>query len=215
MHIAAANEKTFPNLLSPNSTNIVNIGRGGTDMHKAIAPLFKALKASLDSGNEALKTLRIYFIGTSYAPNGRGIPTISPLAKLFGIEEQVMEITDRISYYHTLATLLKADALFIPGSDDPKYTASKIYPYLLTQKPIMAIFNQASSVISIMKEYGVEHVYDYETVKDVYIHSFINALINGRLETTLYRPETVEKYSAKEMTLRQCKLFDKVLSGQN
>ena len=42
------------------------------------------------------------------------------------------------------------DALFMPGSDDPAYTASKIYPYLLTRKPLLAIFNAESPALAVL-----------------------------------------------------------------
>jgi len=215
LRIAGRNSKGFPRLLNERIINIVYIGRGGADMHKAITPLFKSLKTGLDEGNDALKNIRLYFIGTSYAPNGEGIPTISPLAKQFGVEDQVVEITNRIGYYHTLITLQQADALFIPGSDDPKYTASKIYPYLLTQKPLLAIFNQASSAINILKEYGVMHVYNYDTVTNANVNEFLMALTNGDLELPQYDPKAVNKYSALQMVLNQCNLFDKVISEKN
>ncbi|QEC80549.1 glycosyltransferase family 4 protein [Mucilaginibacter ginsenosidivorax] len=215
MQIAEQNKNTFPNLLDSKYTNIVYIGRGGADMHRAVTPLFNSLRAALNEGNEALKSLRFYFIGTSYAANGQGKPSILPLARQMGVEESVIEITDRISYYHTLITLQQADALFIPGSDDPKYTASKIYPYLLTPKPLLAIFNKASSVINIMKEYGVKQVYDYETVTNANISTFLSSLINGSTEPPQYHSEAVNKYSARQMTINQCKLFDSITGGEN
>ncbi|WP_439697056.1 hypothetical protein ACFGVS_00840 [Mucilaginibacter sp. AW1-7] len=215
MHLAEQNRDTFPNLLDSTYINIVYIGRGGADMHPAVIPLFKALKSALDQGNEAFKSLRFYFIGTSYAPNGQGKPSILPLARQLDVAESVIEITDRISYYHALITLQQADALFIPGSDDPKYTASKIYPYLLTPKPLLAIFNKASSVINIMKEYGVKQVYDYETVTDANISTFLSSLTNGSPEPPQYHAGAVNKYSAKQMTINQCKLFDSVTGGKN
>jgi hypothetical protein len=215
MQIAEQNRNAFDNLLDSKYTNIVYIGRGGADMHRAVTPLLKGLKAGLDKGNEAFKLLRLYFIGTSYAPNGLGKPSILPLARQLGVAENVIEITDRISYYHTLITLQQADGLFIPGSDDPKYTASKIYPYLLTKKPLLGIFNKASSAMNIMKEYGVKSVYDYDTVTDVNISTFLLSLINGDVEPPKYNPEAVKKYSARQMTIHQCKLFDSVISGKN
>lgn len=215
MRIAEQYMDRFSNLLSPQYINVVYVGRGGADMHTAITPLFKALKTGLDQGNEALKSVRLYFIGTSYAPNGQGKPSILPLARQLEVADNVIEITDRISYYHTLITLQQADALFIPGSDDPKYTASKIYPYLLTQKPLLAIFNKASSAINIMKEYGVKQVYDYETVTDANISTFLSSLINGSPEPPQYHAEAVNKYSARQMTINQCKLFDSVTRGEN
>ncbi|WP_413666193.1 glycosyltransferase [Mucilaginibacter sp. Mucisp86] len=211
LQIAKDNEKLFPNLLDESSVNVVYIGRGGKDMHKAISPVFEALQTGLKKDKEQYIKIKLYFIGTSYAPAGQGIATIQPLAKQYGIADHVVEITDRISYYQTLLTLQQADALFIPGSDDPKYTASKIFPYLLTKKTVLAVFNAASSAIPIMQQYGVEHVYSYDNITNENVFTFFNQLIQGGLKPVEYNTDAVKEYSAQEMTLAQCRLFDKVI----
>jgi hypothetical protein len=217
LKIAEDYRQQFEHLLDSQYINIVYIGRGGTDMHQAISILFKALKDGLDNEPRIFKRLKIYFIGTSYAPNGQGIPTILPLAKQFGIGNSIIEITDRISYYHTLVTLQQADALFIPGSDDPKYTASKIYPYLLFKKPLLAIFNSQSSANRILREYGVTHVYNYNSSDDVStkIYGFLKRAINYDIAEFKYDDEAVNNYSAQNMTRNQCFLFDKIINGKN
>jgi hypothetical protein len=215
LKIATDNSKHFSRLLDNNCINIVYIGRGGYDMHKAVKPLFDAFKAGLSAGVEPFSRLRFYFIGTSYAPNGQAKKTIEPFAKKFGIGEYVTEITDRIGYYHNLITLQQADALFIPGSDDYKYTASKIYPYLLVQKPLLAIFHKGSSAINILKEYGVENVYSYQDTKQKDIINFLKFVTNGSLSSATYDADAIEKYSAENMALKQCQLFDKVINGKN
>jgi len=121
LDIAKESKQAFPSILQPGFTNLVYVGRGGDDMHKAITPLFKALQLCLKNDQALFRSLRIYFIGTSYAPAGMGKATILPLAQQYGVEQQVIEITDRVSYYHALSILSDADALFIPGSDDPQY----------------------------------------------------------------------------------------------
>lgn len=133
----------------------VYIGRGGEDMHLALGGLFCALQSLRGEGEHAaLSRLRLHFIGTSYAATGRGMKTIEPLAKKFGLQDLVHEQPDRIPYSQTLRCLLDAHALIVPGSDDAGYTASKIYPYLLAGKPLLAIFHQNSSVSSLMKSCG-------------------------------------------------------------
>ncbi|MBB6110919.1 Glycosyltransferase Family 4 [Mucilaginibacter lappiensis] len=214
--IARENQTEFVNLLDARFINIVYTGRGGADMHQAITPVFEALKKGLtDKGDAFFSRLKFYFIGTSYAPAGQGKPTILPLAQQYGVADYVVEITDRISYYHTLLTLQQANALFIPGSDDPQYTASKIYPYLLTPKPLLAIFNGKSSAIPILKSYGVKHVYDYEKVTEININEFLSQLHNGNPEPPLYDQETISKYSAQQMTVNQCRLFNQVLNRES
>lgn len=207
MTIAAANSYKFQQLLDPVFKNIVYIGRGGADMHKAIAPLFNFLKTH----QTQYKNIRLYFIGTSYAPVDEAKQTISPLAELYNVANQVTEITGRISYYHTLATLQQADALFIPGSDDPAYTASKIYPYLMASKPLLAIFNKASSAIKMMREYGVKHIYSYDEITDADIDNFLSSVLDNTISTDQYNQKVLNKYSAKCLTEKQVELFNKIV----
>ena len=63
LEIAERNESSFQDIFDAGYKNIVYIGRGGADMYSAVTPLFKALKQRKD----ALKKIRIIFIGTSYA----------------------------------------------------------------------------------------------------------------------------------------------------
>ena len=213
LKIAAKHLNDFKTLLDRGVKNIVYIGRGGMDMYNAIKPVFESLKMGLPDAPDLYNKIRLYFIGTSYAPNGQGSPTILPLAKEYGLEKTVVEITDRIGYYHTLITLQQADALFMPGSDDPQYTASKIYPYLLTHKPLLAMFNAQSSALNILNEFGVKHAYSYDKTPGINakVNSFFRQVINGNIIGDKYNTEAVKKYSARMMTKRQCDLFNPVI----
>ena len=210
LEIARSCGKHFEALLDNSTVNLVYIGRGGLDMHRSIRPLFQAVSEHA----AAFTKLKLYFIGTSYAPGDTGKPTIMPLAQAYGIAGQVVEITGRISYYHTLRTLQQADALFMPGSDDPRYTASKLYTYLLIKKPLIAIFNGQSSAIAIMKEYGVKHVYDYDDVPTSLVVNFLNGLLDNSLRPDDYSQAAQEKFSAREMARSQCMLFNEVTDAK-
>ena len=211
--IANAHKPDFISLLDPAYKNIVYIGRGGNDMKISVSVVFNALKKGLENHPE-LDRLRFYFIGTSYAPDRLGKKTIYPVAEEAGVGEQVIEITRRISFYHTLATLQQADALFIPGSDDAKYTASKLFPYLSTQIPLLAVFNKASSALKILEEFGVENAFDYENVKPEKLIMFLMNVLNNKFQPQNYNAEAIEKYSAKQMARQECALFDKVTDGK-
>lgn len=133
----------------------VYVGRGGADMRFALRAFFSALRQLREAGEgDFLQRLRMHFIGTSYAAAGHGQKTIEPVAAEFGLESVVCEHTDRIPYSETLRCLLDADALIIPGSDDPAYTASKMYPYLLAGRPLLAVFHEASSVVKLIQKAG-------------------------------------------------------------
>lgn len=206
IEIAAKNQ--FFDLLDPAYKNIVYIGRGGMDMHAAITSVFKAFKKGLSVNPDYYKTIRLHFIGTSYAPTGQAEPTIKPLAEQLGIEYYVTELPNRISYYHSLATLNKADALLLTGSDDPKYTPSKIYPYMLLKKPVLSIFNSQSPALKVLEEYQAAYTYSYDETQGLQnkIAAFFESLTyNGVVE---YNPQAEEKYSAETLTTKQCELFD-------
>ncbi|MEN0054037.1 MAG: glycosyltransferase [Mucilaginibacter sp.] len=213
--VARANQEDYPDLLSAESKNLVYVGRGGEDMYRAIIPLFECLQSSLLSRQDnSLSAFRIYFIGTSYAPAGQGKPSIQPLALAYGLQNHVVEISDRISFYHTLSTLQQADALFLPGSDDPKYTASKLYPYLLSGKPILAIFNSDSPALKTLHHCGAEHAYGYQSARlGAHIHDFIKQFIAGTLPKPVYKEKSLDAFSAVNMTRLQSELFHQITSG--
>lgn len=128
------------------------IGRGGNDLARAANGFFAALARARQRDDTAFRNLRVELCGTSYAPQGRGTPTLAPLAADHGVEDLVVESTDRIPYSETLHRLLTADALFILGSNDRAYTASKLYPYLLARRPLLGILHRESSAFRILTE---------------------------------------------------------------
>ena len=193
--------------------NIVYVGRAGYDMQEAISLLFESYKSGLIHEHETFSKLKFFFIGTSYAPKGKGIQTVSPLAEKYGIKKNVIEKTDRIGFYESLYFLQKADALFIPGSDDPKYTASKIYPYILTKKPLLAVFNEqsnATTIINVCNAGIVAPLYS-KTIAIPLIYNFLKSAARKEQAETQTDWIVFEQYSAAEMTKNQCKLFDKVI----
>ena len=138
--------KTDPTSKSPREW--LYIGRGGADMHRACSIFFKWLARQPAGSNTAR------FVGTSYAAHGTGQKSIEPLARDLGVGHLVSEEPSRVSFSEALRAIAHSDALIVPGSDDPAYTASKIFPYLNSKKPLVAIFHERSSVCEIMKRYG-------------------------------------------------------------
>ena len=121
-------------------------------MKTALRVLFEGFRMGLDQGLEDFSKLRFHFIGTSYAADGKGHKTVEPIAEKAGVAAFVEEHTDRVPYFTGLQLLREAQVLVIPGSDDPQYTASKIYPYILAKKPLLAIFHEKSSVVEVLRQ---------------------------------------------------------------
>ncbi|WP_255486969.1 glycosyltransferase [Mucilaginibacter sp. SP1R1] len=203
----------FNTPLYSNHINIVCIGRGGADMYNAIKPLFAALKQGLFNDYNLFKNIRVYFLGTSYAQSGKGKKIILPLAIQYNLQDYIIESTDRLNYYHALSILQQADSLFIPGSDDPKYTASKIYPYLLTHKPILSIFHPNSPAIKELNKFAANYTYSYtDTLLTNKIIDFLKKIINKTINYQEYNIDIMDKYAASNLTKHQCLLFNSVIN---
>jgi hypothetical protein len=102
---------------------------------------------------ETRARLRMHFLGTSYA-SGRAAPIVMPLAHELGLAEQVRERCERLPYSEVLQCLNDADALLAFGSNDAGYSPSKVYPYLLARKPLLAIYHEQSEVQSLFARVG-------------------------------------------------------------
>lgn len=196
--------------------HIVYVGRGGFDMQKAVMILLKAFKRGLKANHDAYKKIRFHFIGTSYAPLGSGEKTLLSVAEKLGVEKYVTEQTDRISFYESIYNLQCADALFIPGHEKPAYTASKIYPYIMTEKPILSVFNMESSAAQTLlacKAGQVADILDFKEAMST-ISAFLEAVVNG----DLIKPETdwevFKAFRAKATTKKQCEIFNRVIKNE-
>ncbi len=130
------------------------VGRGGADMSLAAKAFFLAWRSAIDRGDLLPDAVRFEAIGTSYAAAGRGAKTLQPLAEHAGLQASVSETTERLGYSGMLLSLRGSDALVVFGSNDPAYTASKIYPYLLSGKPLLAIFHEQSTVVPLLQAAG-------------------------------------------------------------
>ncbi len=216
--VAASNIRQCDKInLDESKTNIVYIGRGGHDMKLALTIFFKGLKQAIDKNVEVKENVKCWFIGTSYAIEGQGIKTIQPIAEQLGVGDNVEEVTDRIPFFESLYMLKKAKALFVPGSTDKSYTASKIYQYVLAKRPLLAIFYKNSSIVSILKQANTGTVLtfddDMEASQDMAdkCEQFIISTINCSKSTYEYDEIAFEKYSARSMTKAQVEFFDQII----
>ena len=77
---------------------------------------------------------------------------VLPIARECGVAEAVTETPGRLDYLDALSRPDPArPAILLLGSSERHYTASKLYPALLAKRPILALFHEASSVVSILR----------------------------------------------------------------
>ena len=197
--------------------HVVYVGRGGEDMWTALGLVFSALKTGLSESPELFQKLQLHFIGTDYAPAERSRKTIEPLAESLGIAKQVHEHPQRVPYFEALEVLRDAHMLLLPGSNDPQYTPSKLYPYILAGRPLLAVLHENSGACEVVRSTNAGQVVTFGHAPD-----------NSRKLYATWReilthldlmPQTdwqaFAKFTAKEMTRRQCQFFDRVVALPN
>ena len=195
----------------------VYVGRAGHDMEFSLSALFTALAEERLHNPERYQSLRLHFVGTSYADGDSGESTVFPIAHRCGVGDIVSEQPRRISYFEALQCLVDADALLVPGSDDPGYTASKLYPYILAGKPLLAVFHEASTVLDILRQTGAGTVVSFGTEDGV-------GAVADRVQAAWFEPQAwsappatdwgaFEPYTAEEMTRRLTDVFDRGASS--
>jgi hypothetical protein len=191
-------------------------GRGGKDMERPLELLFQALQVARARSPHLWNNVRFHFIGTSYAPKGKGRNTVAPIAETYAVGDLVNERTDRVEYFEVLQTLKEASALLVIGSDSSAYTPSKLYPYILAQRPMLAILHEQSPASEIVRRCRAGTLVTFGDA-DAQGAGQIDACVRG-LETVIDQvenrsPPEVDKeqfcsYSAREMTRKLCRVFD-------
>ncbi len=187
------------------------VGACVVGMYPTIRAIFKAVRKGLEERRPGFERLRLHFVGTSYAANGSAPQNILTLAREAGIAEHVDERPHRISYLDSLQLMIDSNALLLIGSDQPHYTASKIFPYILAGKALVAVFHEDSNVISIMRETGAELPVTYnstdgpeEKVSEICERL---ELVLGQIETHAIGAGVLEKYSTATMTSHLAECF--------
>jgi len=162
--------------------------------------------------NDLFERVRIHFFGTTYNPQMVTQQAV-PLALERGLEN-VFEAPGRIPYLDAISVLKSAGAILALGSTDPHYTASKIFPCLLAQRPLLAVFHEQSSVVDILREVKAGTLVTYSTAEPVEtrVEAICEALIRVIQDQEVTRDtsfmDRFEAYSARSMTRRLAKAFD-------
>lgn len=194
------------------------VGRGGRDLSAAAARLFSAVRLLSDRA-PGLAAPQLVFVGTDYAAPGREQRTIEPVAQRCRAEQFVREFPSRVGYLHALRLLLEADFAVVLGSDDTAYSPSKVYPYLLSGRPIVAVLPEGSPAADVLRRAGT-----------AFVHSFRNgpagsaeiATLAEGLERFLARPtaradssaELLAGIHARTLTGQQCAVFDAAVAAR-
>ncbi|MCP5530892.1 MAG: hypothetical protein H7A44_10675 [Opitutaceae bacterium] len=200
--------------------HLVYTGRCGPDMERALRILFRALRYFRDVAPDEAARLHLHFIGTGYAPPPLGQNSVLPIAESEGVASQVTEICYRVAYFDALHALVQADALMVVGSDDPSYSASKIFPYLLARRPLLTIVHEESLMLKLAHtqnpaaSFGFGHQTDSQ-ILDTLAHRISDEWFVGKgwEQPAAGDLNLLEPHLAASMTRRLAAVFDYALQS--
>jgi hypothetical protein len=121
----------------------------GLDIVRAVLTAAARLR---DDAPEAYARLRLHFIGTGNQRAEATEPRVLPLASAAGVADIVTEVAPRLDYLDALTVQLTSDALLLLGSTEPHYTPSKVFPALLSQRPVVAAYHAESPVLDLLRD---------------------------------------------------------------
>lgn len=196
----------------------INVVYIGALLSQSFMPLLNAFFKAFKKSVPASEPYHFYFIGTNYSPHTQ-VKAIHKLAEELDLSERVTEYPDRIPYFSALATLMKSDIIFIPGSIDIDYNASKVYNNILTGRPIFSIFNQKSHVLKIIEDCNAGLVVGLEgnETEDILVEKICARMDEFRVlhlrkdNTAIHLPED---FFAGHLTRLQTDLFLEVKHRQ-
>ena len=184
-------------------------------MGPAMRCLFGGLRILRERNPALAARLRLHFVGTSYAAGGAA-KRVEPIAEEFGVSGLVRETTARVPYLDSLQLLLDAAGLLIIGTSEPHYTASKIYPYALAAKPILAIFHEQSSAVSSLSALTPARILTFGESRSAESQAAMAAdhlegLVTVDAATV---PQIAAEHTARGMTAKLAAIFDQIVDDR-
>jgi glycosyltransferase involved in cell wall biosynthesis len=166
-------------------------------------PFFKALHNLLHQGKLSKYKIKFIDVGISI-----GID-IKRLVEEYGLKE-IVELRGYLPHKEGVTELLKSDlALLTVAESAPVITTGKIYEYLGTQIPILAIVPQAGEAGRLIESLNAGKVVSPENISGIEetISYFYREFENGK-PFLKADPEKLKKYERKYLTSKLAQLFD-------
>ena len=151
---------------------------------------------------DACARLRLHFFGTSNQFGHDAQVRVLPVAQMLGVADIVSEHPARIPYIDALRVLKQSTGILLLGSSEPHYTASKIYPALLARRPIVALFHEASSSTTILREVTrppTVRLLSYTNAPDV---GAVLPLLRDFVRDPTFEPSDVDLHAAEPYSAR-------------
>lgn len=185
--------------------------KGGA-LLRAVLSALRDLRAS---GSALGDRVRLRCYGTSNQTWGSVRYGVMPVALEFGLSDVVSEIPERVPYLQAMAVLRACDISLVMGSSDSHYQASKLYPAIVSGRPILVICHAESSNRTVMDETGAGMCVTFHDVAELAQQT---GEIRAAIETLATRgrrpPDVakVERFTARASTAALAHVLDRVAS---
>jgi hypothetical protein len=199
--------------LEPGFVHLSYIGTFLPRSGPLVRALFRAFVRLRSSDPALTARIRLNFVGTSNQPNDHNTHRVRPIAEAEGVADAVREIPRRLPYLQALKVIVQSDVQLLIGSDEPHYTASKIYPALMSGRPFLSLFHRASSAHAILSAAGGGQAFGFATPKElvaleVPLADGLRTLATapdtlGRIDPSAYAP-----HEARAVARRFADIFD-------
>jgi glycosyltransferase involved in cell wall biosynthesis len=159
----------------------VHVCSAGTILPRATETVRAVMAAIARLRHVAPAPFRFHFFGTSNQW-GDQPPRVRPLAEQAGAAGCVEEHPGRLDYLDALQVLADADVNLVLGSDEPHYTASRLYPALMAGHPVVAVVHRESSVVRTIEASGAPHravAFDSNLPAGAHVDAIAEALLNA------------------------------------
>ena len=159
--------------------------------------------------------LRLHFVGTSNQRDASSPLLVMPLAQAAGVAEIVTEHPGRLDYLDALNVQATASAILLLGSREPHYTPSKVYPALLSGRPLIAVYHRESPVVNLLADQPGIAVMTFDDHHPVEasadgIASALSAVVEGTLVRSRAVDDAVEPFTTVSLAGRLAAVFDAV-----
>jgi glycosyltransferase involved in cell wall biosynthesis len=181
--------------------SIVHLGAINKDRNHPV--FWKAIKELIQENKEFKERLEIRFVGKV---DNAVFQQIKDLQL-----SSFINYLPYVSHDQVFNELLKARLLFLPINNTPNsqgIVTGKVFEYLASQRPILAVGPTDGDVSDILKETGVGHVFDFNDLSGIkgFITKNFSNFINQTDSSSAFN---VDMYSRKSLTDKLCKLFEK------
>lgn len=182
----------------------------GRDLVRAVLLGVRALR---DAASPIAARVRLRFYGTSNLTWGHGHEAVLPMARDLGLGDVVSEISERIPYLSAMAVLRASRIVLVMGSTEPAYSASKLYPALVSGRPILALCHAESTMRQTMDETGAGVAVTFSTVGELLQRA---DAIRQAIEALAMRPQcerpvaTIERFTARASTAVLAAALDRI-----